>query len=647
MATDKTVQMKNIVSGVSTEFDTPKVFFTLSEMEAYNADVGETLLLLGRETLFDGHVMYYVTQVEDPAPKKSEMLNNGLYAVEVPNNMAIQPMADGIAIKNTVSGQSLILKNDGSLVLPASNLNMPNKDVVLGMNEVYSKLYNAIGYKFDTHVFIQDVAPKKQGYVYLDKQTIALYLCIKEAPSTIQTPDKRYFTDISLRALSELVFQGHGDYASEYDETLDYAEGDVVYMTGHEPCYVFEATVNDNMSDPTHPIIFKKTYRIDNTMRYRRQNEKWEMIFDNEANLDFYTIPEKLPNQKYKSTVDNFYPWSEMKRVVMDGFVSMNEKYELSDTDSTQKKGGGAANLTTEGNVMVRLPKFYCEVKMTQNGRRYRIYDYKNPIGKIALGIKPHPVFWDNENGTQFAEKYYCSAFEGSIKDERLVSITGVNPQVSQNINWFINAAKTGRNSQWGIQHFFEIAAIQALFIVEFGSLNSQAILGQGRSNTSSLASTGRTLSLGNRSGRAGTDDANDFISYRGIENPFGNIWKFIAGLMLRDDGYYVSTIMNNITPNNMIHIPKTLNPKLADGYVDKMEVVDNYEFLLIPSSTAGSASTYYCDNFWSHDVGEENIALFGGDWDLGSDCGLFCLYCHNVASNVYVSIGSRLSLRV
>ena len=647
MATDKTVQMKNIVSGVSTEFDTPKVFFTLSEMEAYNADVGETLLLLGKETLFDGHVMYYVTQAEDPAPKKSEMLNNGLYAVEVPNNMAIQPMADGIAIKNTVSGQSLILKNDGSLVLPASNLNMPNKDVVLGMNEVYSKLYNAIGYKFDTHVFIQDVAPKKQGYVYLDKQTIALYLCFKDAPSSVQTPDKRYFTDVSLRALSELVFQGHGDFASEYDETLDYAEGDVVYMTGHEPCYVFETTVNDNMSDPTHPIIFRKTYRVDETMRYRRQNEKWEMIFDSEANLEFYTIPEKLPNQKYKSTVDNFYPWSEMKRVVMDGFVSMNEKYELSDTDSTQKKGGGAANLTTEGNVMVRLPKFYCEVKMTQNGRRYRIYDYKNPTGKIALGIKPHPVFWENENGTEFSEKYYCSAFEGSIKDGRLVSITGVNPQVSQNINWFINAAKTGRNSQWGIQHFFEIAAIQALFIVEFGSLNSQAILGQGRSNTSSLASTGRTLSLGNRSGRAGTDDANDFISYRGIENPFGNIWKFIAGLMLRDDGYYVSTIMNNITPNNMIHIPKTLNPKLADGYVDKMEVVDNYEFLLIPSSTAGSASTYYCDNFWSHDVGEENIALFGGDWADGSSCGLFCLSCNDVASDVNVYIGSRLSLRV
>ena len=121
----------------------------------------------------------------------------------------------------------------------------------------------------------------------------------------------------------------------------------------------------------------------------------------------------------------------------MDGFVSMNDKYELSDTDSTQKIGVVAANLTTEGNVMVRLPKFYCEVKMTQYGRRLRIYDYQNPTGKIALGIKPHPVFWENENGTESAERYYLSAFDGSIKDDRLVSIAGVNPQVSQNINWF------------------------------------------------------------------------------------------------------------------------------------------------------------------------------------------------------------------
>lgn len=438
----------------------------------------------------------------------------------------------------------------------------------------------------------------------------------------------------------------YDNYKGTYSSSASYVDGDVVSMDGHEPCYVIEVTIPEN-PDPVLPKMFRKVYRITDRMYYSRQKGTWELIFPYEEKIDFYTIPQKGTTQAYSSTVDNFYPYSKMKRVVMNGLNGTTEKYELHPTDSTKQANGTAAKIDgTDGNVMVRIPKFYSEVKFTPQGKRYRLFTYENPSKKIALGIKPHPLFEKVSGG--YFDKCYMSAYEGYQSGSQLISRSGVAPKVSITQAAFRDLCRQGRNTNWNILTYYQVCALQFLFIVEFAELNAQKLFGQGRANTSSASATGTTNALGNRSGRISTDDANGNISYRGIEDWYANVWDFVDGLMLSDNGYHITNDPSKFgNMSAMVNIKKTLSLNNTNGYVTAMEKLDNYEFTNIPCTLGGNDQTYYCDYFWAHDKGEQNITLFGGNWADGARCSAFCLNCDNVASVTWSSLGSRLSIMV
>ena len=438
----------------------------------------------------------------------------------------------------------------------------------------------------------------------------------------------------------------YDNYKGVYSSSTSYKDGDVVSMDGHETCYVIEVTISEN-SDPVLPKMFRKIYRITDRMFYCRQNGSWEILFPYEEKIDFYTIPQKGTTQQYQSTVDNFYPYSKMKRVVMNGLNGTTEKYELHNADSTKQISGTSAKLDgTDGNVMVRLPKFYSEVKFTPQGKRYRLYTYENPSKKIALGIKPNPLFEKVSGG--YFDKCYISAYEGSQQGSQLISRSGVAPKVSITQAAFRDLCRQGRNTNWNILTYYQVCALQFLFIIEFGELNAQKLLGQGRANTSSASSTGTTNALGNRSGRISTDDGNGNISYRGIEDWYANVWDFVDGLMLSNAGYHITNDPSKFgNMSAMVNIKKTLSLNNTNGYVTAMEKLDGYEFTNIPCALGGNDQTYYCDYFWAHDKNEQNIALFGGGWGNGTWCGAFSLVCDRVASGTWSAGGSRLSIMV
>lgn len=435
------------------------------------------------------------------------------------------------------------------------------------------------------------------------------------------------------------------NYKGIYNEDTSYAIGDVVRVTGHESCYVFETTLCE-MSDPQHPKYFRKVYRIEDTMYYVKEKDGFEILFTKEEKIPFYTIPQKGEQQNYKSTIDDYFPYSDIRGVVFNDFVGTTIAQILDKNDVTKQSNGSPSNLTTLGNVMNEYPKFYCQVKMTPQGRRYRIFSYKNPTKKIAMGIKPHPVFKKPDGSYKNFE--YLSRYEGSHDGIRVVSLSGKSPYVIITQGTFRDKCRNGRNTNWNMLTFEQISMLQCLYIVEFGDLNSQAVLGQGRTNTTSKSATGTCNALGMRSGRISDDDENGNVCYRGLEDFYGNIWDFIDGFMITDRGYHYTNDPSKFgNLSAMTLFPKTLDFKITNGYVDKMEVIDGYEHLLIPYGTTGSATTYYCDHFWSHDTGEENIALFSSGWGNGSDCGCFCLGCDDVASVSGSALGGRLSVFV
>ena len=235
--------------------------------------------------------------------------------------------------------------------------------------------------------------------------------------------------------------------------------------------------------------------------------------------------------------------------------------------DSNYKEDG------TNGQVMVYQPKFYYQ--------RIPINTTNSEVGKIIRkesiiisptqqsGFRLHPAFID-ENGDEL-EYVLISAYEGCAYDvsaesynktdasgvdfnaDKLSSIAGAKPiSGERNTLTVANAEKlaTNRGTGWHILNSKVCSVDQMLSLVEYGTFNIQSAIENGVSylenayNTNRACITGSTAALGNASGAATTSSnivngvTNNYgeagkrsISYRGEENPFGNIWKLIGDI--------------------------------------------------------------------------------------------------------------------
>ena len=352
----------------------------------------------------------------------------------------------------------------------------------------------------------------------------------------------------------------------------------------------------------------------------------------------------------------------------------------------------------SNGQVMVYQPKFYYLVCPLEYDRQETGYGYHLRKANYYVsetqraGFKLHPAFYD-KNGNE-VDYILMSAYEGCIYDtsanaylkndeqvmdaskDKFSSIAGARPAsgVSQNLTRpNIEQMAKNRGEGW---HSFGIKTAsmeQLLMIVEMGMMNLQTAIGHGVVNlpwttgsdtTSSYAgATGSTASLGNGTGRAtetttyeggvatkNTADGKTSICYRGVENFWGNIWKFAYGInfycevgkpflgyVCKDFNYAESKRTDNYE-NIGFALPS------ENGYVSAMGYSTNYDWLFLPSEVKGNSSLpvgdyYYQNNTWDG----YRIARLGGTWDNGSNAGGFCWTLHNGVGNRIRNIGGRL----
>lgn len=347
--------------------------------------------------------------------------------------------------------------------------------------------------------------------------------------------------------------------------------------------------------------------------------------------------------QVYKSDFDNVYPYSKMKRCLMNKTTGEVGTI-LSDENSNKSLSGSPVNLSDNNfDLMVQIPAFYYKVEFTSNSTNYSILQ-DVPDSRYKGDHEVHPAFIRPDGSIR--PYVLVGAFKGSVIGSQLRSLKGQNPQVSQTISWFRERARQGRNQQFNINTVQIISAIQMLYVVEFSNLNSQAMIGNGWTGKSAAATTGSTLELGNRSGYLGVNG--NQISYRGIEDFWGNIWEFVDGLIIKDDGFYITnnpayfgSALNSV---KIAVTPITDTDDTKNGYVKSIFRERAIDYCFFPSDTVGgSESTYFCDYHWAHNKGEENIALFGAHWDHGARAGAFSWYWSNVASAAWASLGARL----
>jgi hypothetical protein len=192
--------------------------------------------------------------------------------------------------------------------------------------------------------------------------------------------------------------------------------------------------------------------------------------------------------------------------------------------------------------------------------------------------------------------------------------------------------------------------------IVEFCTFNTQSAIGMGRTQLSSgdwvdgsyYGLNGLSNNIGNATGNVDyvgdADDAGadlNYMSYRGIENFYGNVWKWVDGINVQEHVPFISNnpalFADDVFTGSYISAGITMSS--SDGYQNTLAQVGTGFF---PVTVGASSSTKITDSYYQAS-GNRGVML-GGRVALGSSAGAFCLHTSNASSDSYVSIGSILA---
>lgn len=324
-------------------------------------------------------------------------------------------------------------------------------------------------------------------------------------------------------------------------------------------------------------------------------------------------------------------------------------------------------------NIMVLIPEFWW------------IDDYSPSSKTHNLKICPHA-----KPGWNHHKEAFVGAYEGILTNDSFYSRKGVVPSVNVTREKLRTAARNNGNAneyKWNIYTYNEHRAICHLFLVEYATRNSQKAvnteltpegfrqggLGSGcttgtatinGAQTWSFIPTGSSDSLGSGSGEVTvtiqqTDQSGSNTStitrkcnrYRGIENPFGHIWKHTDDIISKystvsDKGYRSWSICENpinfSTNLTTKYTPICIEP-VVTGYKTEIVITPTCDFFA-HACTNGSETTYWCDYNWDNTDTSEHCLLIGGNSGNGGAAGLFYLRSTSGVGSSDAYIGSRLT---
>lgn len=324
---------------------------------------------------------------------------------------------------------------------------------------------------------------------------------------------------------------------------------------------------------------------------------------------------------------------------------------------------------TNDVNIMIKIPEFWYTDDYNFNTKTHNL--------KICQHAK---------SGWNHHKEAYVSAYELYNLNGRAISkrenIPTVNFTRADGRTW-ARANGFDGEAKWNLYTYEEHRAICHLFLVEYATRNSQKAvnttltaegfrqggLGSGcttgtatinGATTYSFIPTGSSDSLGSGSGEVTvtiqqTDSSGHNTStitrkcnrYRGIENPFGHVWKHTDDVISIYGGGY-RTWYKSIKPEQFANNKNTSYKPLTTatvvtGYKTEIRATPTCDFFAA-ACTNGSESTYWCDYNWDNTDTSEHCLLIGGGSDSGGGAGLFGLSSINGVGASGAAIGSRLT---
>lgn len=346
-----------------------------------------------------------------------------------------------------------------------------------------------------------------------------------------------------------------------------------------------------------------------------------------------------------------------------------------------------------DGSIMTEIPEHW--YKLYTNGTKFR----------MMLSEIPLP-------GYNHIDKFYISTYEacisrseGKLWSENLYAYSDGNSSLNNlrggdnTSDWdgtyrsllkrpvtnltrdqFRQAARK-RGSGWEMYTYGAHKTLFWLFAVEYATLNSQKPfnaqkdangfsqggLGEGSTqmtdwanfnNSNPLIPCGYTSEFGNGSGEkayvvqnasGGTHATLMANRYRGIENPFGHIWKYTDGANIQvttgDAGLSVlwtTDDPSNFSDTSYTGYDKKGNICRANGYAKKMLLGEDGN--IVATEVGGSSSTYWCNYYYTYtSANRMQTVLVGGSADIGQNSGLAYINTHDASSAAAKYFGSRL----
>lgn len=324
-------------------------------------------------------------------------------------------------------------------------------------------------------------------------------------------------------------------------------------------------------------------------------------------------------------------------------------------------------------DIMIRIPEFWYTDEYVPSSKTHNL--------KICPHAKP---------GWYHHKEAYVGAYElceTSPSSGKVCSAKGLIPLVGRTREVLRKAVRGNGfdgEAKWNLYTYEEHRAICHLFLVEYATRNSQKAvnteltpegfrqggLGSGcttgtatinGAQTWSFIPTGSSDSLGSGSGEVTvtiqqTDSSGSNTStitrkcnrYRGIENPFGHIWKHTDDVIsVYGNGHrtwYKSVKPNQFATNkNTSYKPFCASTMVSNGYKTEIKATPTCDFFAT-SVSGGSETTYWCDYNWDNTDASEHCLLIGGHSDSGGRAGLFYLTSNIGVGASNADIGSRLT---
>lgn len=403
------------------------------------------------------------------------------------------------------------------------------------------------------------------------------------------------------------------------------------------------------------------------------------------------TVSNPKPTRIGKMELHKELPLQNMMRNCIlkdDGSVA----YYLHANDSTKQDNGAAADLTGKtGQMETELPDMY--VRFETDGNKCRHLQSTEPlpgfhlwrkgyIGSVEATVQRSTTTLASVCNT---DADYRGGNNDATRDGTYRTMLGM-PATNISLTNFRAYARKRGSTEWNCNLYRLHKMMWWLFAVEYANFNSQADFnaaldengyhqgglgagvttwdGTSWSNYNGyypLVPCGVTNSLGNHTGTVdynviGSDGSTvktfAVPRYRGVENPFGHIWKWTDGckciIQSEESGglskFYVCDNPANFTSSGTTNYEYRGNLPRSEGYVKALILGEDGE--IMPLAVGGGSTTYFCDYFYTNiptsGVSERGV-LFGGFAGTGASAGFVYAHTNNAATAADAAFGSRL----